>query len=340
MADMADPWSGPMASDTVTRKLSNLFERLAMGGGIERILVGQSPAIRALGNMILRIASTPANVIVLGETGTGKEVVARCLHEFGGRQGHFVPVNCAAIPESLFESELFGHEAGAYTGASKQRVGKIEYASRGTLFLDEIEAMPLHLQAKLLRVLQERQVERLGSNKAIPVDLRIVAATKVDLKEHSAQDKFRVDLFYRLNVATLKIPPLRERREDIAMLLAYFIDEAALRFGQLPVVPTREIQQQLLTYDWPGNVRELHNIAEQLQLGIPLSIGGPSAHADPQSLEEMLASVEKAIIAETLRRHEGAATNACAELKVNYSTLYRKMKLYALDLSTYKTPST
>jgi two-component system C4-dicarboxylate transport response regulator DctD len=314
----------------------SLRERLAFVSGIERILIGQSAPMLALSEMILRVAPTPANVIVLGETGSGKEMVARCLHEFGKRKGPFVPINCAAIPDALFESELFGHEAGAYTGASKQRIGKIEYASGGTLFLDEIEAMPLNLQAKLLRVIQERQVERLGSNKAIAVDLRVVAATKVDLKEHSAQDQFRLDLFYRLNVATLKIPALRERREDIPLLFTHFVNEAALRFGQPAATPTREIQQQLLAYDWPGNVRELRNAAEQYQLGIPVAIGATDEPAAVRSLEEILASVEKAAIAETLRRHGGAAASACGELKINYTTLYRKMKHYGMDLSEYK----
>ncbi|RJF92787.1 sigma-54-dependent Fis family transcriptional regulator [Noviherbaspirillum saxi] len=327
------------AQRRLTVENRNLLQRLTFAAGIERILIGQSAAMQALRNLILRIAPAPANVIILGETGSGKEMVARCVHEFSGRQGNFVPINCAAIPETLFESELFGHEAGAYTGAAKQRIGKIEYASGGTLFLDEIEAMPLHLQAKLLRVLQERQVERLGQNKALPVDLRVVAATKVDLKDHSAQDKFRIDLYYRLNVATLKIPPLRERREDLTQLFAHFLHEAALRFGQPPAIPDREIQQQLLTYDWPGNVRELRNVAEQFQLGIPVSIGQAEAPVAPQSLDEIIAAVEKAVIAETLKRHDGAATNACNELKINYSTLYRKMKLYDMDLSDYKKPA-
>jgi DNA-binding NtrC family response regulator len=316
-----------------------LKDRLGLASGLERILRGNNPDMVALRNVILKIAPAPANVIILGETGAGKEMVARCLHEFSGRQGNFVAINCAAIPDELFESELFGHEAGAFTGAARQRVGKIEYADGGTLFLDEIEAMPLHFQAKILRVLQERQVERLGSNKLTKVDLRVVAATKADLKDYSDQGKFRLDLFYRLNVASVKIPPLRERREDIPMLFSQFLQEAALRFGSPVVTVPKDVQQLLLTHDWPGNVRELRNAAEQLQLGIPMSIAsGASADGDamPSSLEEIIASVEKVIIAETLRRHDGVASAACAELKVNYSTLYRKMKTYNMDLSQYK----
>jgi DNA-binding NtrC family response regulator len=314
----------------------NLRERLAFVSGIERVLIGQSAPMLSLSETILRIAPAPANVIILGETGSGKEMVARCLHQFGGRKGQFVPINCAAIPDTLFESELFGHEAGAYTGAIKQRIGKIEYASGGTLFLDEIEAMPLHMQAKLLRVLQERQVERLGSNKAIPIDLRVVAATKVDLKEHSAQDKFRIDLYYRLNVATLKIPALRERREDILLLFSQFVEEAALRFGLSPAALDAGLQASLVAYDWPGNVRELRNAAEQFVLGIPLAVGEPEGAAAGRSLDEIVASVERSTIVETLRRHCGVAASACTELQINYTTLYRKMKHYGLDLAQYK----
>jgi len=322
----------------LTLENRSLKDRLAFASGMAQILRGDSIVIAELRDLILRIAPTPANVIILGETGTGKELVARCLHEFSGRQGNFVAINCTAIPENLFESELFGHEAGAYTGATKQRIGKVEHANGGTLFLDEIEAMPLQLQAKMLRVLQERQVERLGSNKLMPVDLRVVAATKVDLREYSLREKFRMDLFFRLNVATVKIPPLRERREDIPMLLAHFISDASLRFNQPAVKPPKDIQQQLLAYDWPGNVRELRNIAEQLQLGIPLSMEGGTVMPASRSLNEIIASVERAVIEDSLRRHDGAANAACSELQINYSMLYRKMKSYNIDLSKYRRP--
>jgi DNA-binding NtrC family response regulator len=313
-----------------------LKEQLAFASGLERILVGDSTGMRQLRDGVLRIAPTPANVIILGETGAGKEMVARCLHEFSGRQGNFVAINCAAVPETLFESELFGHEAGAFTGASKLRIGKVEHANGGTLFLDEIEAMPLHLQAKILRVLQERQVERLGSNKLIPVDLRVVAATKTDLKKLSLENKFRLDLYFRLNVAGVRIPPLRERLEDIPLLLTHFLHEAALRFGQKPVTPTREVQRRLLMHDWLGNVRELRNAAEQLQLGIPLSIGNEAQPAAERSLDEIVGSLERAVLDETLRRHGGFANGVCQELQINNSTLYRKMKAYGMDLSHYR----
>jgi DNA-binding NtrC family response regulator len=313
-----------------------LKRRMSFASGIERVLVGDSAGMRTLRDMVLKVAPTPANVVINGETGAGKEMVARCLHEFGGRSGHFVAINCAAVPDNLFESELFGHEAGAFTGAQKQRIGKVEHANGGTLFLDEIEAMPLHLQAKILRVLQERQVERLGSNRLVPVDLRVVAASKVDLKQASLEGKFRLDLYFRLNVAVVRIPPLRERREDIPMLLAHFLHEAALRFGQAPVLPSREVQQLLLTHDWAGNVRELRNAAEQLQLGIPLTVGAGAELGGAQSLEEIVAAFERAVLEETLRRHAGSANTVCQELRINNSTLYRKMKAFDMELGNYR----
>jgi two-component system C4-dicarboxylate transport response regulator DctD len=274
-------------------------------------------------------------VILLGETGAGKELVTRCLHEFSGRAGKFVAINCAALPEHLFESELFGHEAGAYTGAGKQRIGKIEYANGGTLLLDEIEAMPLQLQVKLLRVLQEREVERLGANKPVPVNLRVVAATKADLKQLSDEGKFRADLYYRLNVASIRIPALRERVEDISMLFPHFVHEIALRSGQEPQDPPAALLQHLLTRDWPGNVRELRNVAEQFQFGI-LPDDDTVQIDDDVSLEHVVARVEKSLIEAALRRRQGNANAACDDLKINYSTLYRRMKLYDMDLVNFR----
>ncbi|NRF68470.1 sigma-54-dependent Fis family transcriptional regulator [Aquincola sp. S2] len=316
-----------------------LKDQLVFGSGLERILVGASPAMHRLREMLLRIAPTPANVILLGETGTGKELVSRCLHEFSGRQGRFVALNCAAVPESLFESELFGHEAGAFTGAGKQRIGKIEYANGGTLLLDEIEAMPMHLQVKILRVLQEREVERLGSNKPLPINVRTIAATKVDLKALSEEGKFRADLYYRLNVATLRIPALRERREDVPSLFRHFLHDVALRMGQEAVEVPPDLQQRLLTHEWPGNVRELRNAAEQFQFGIPLSLDGGTLPDDTgASLDDLVAQFEKMIIENVLRRHQGNANAACAELKINYSMLYRRMKQYNIELGDYREP--
>jgi DNA-binding NtrC family response regulator len=315
-----------------------LKSRMAFSSGLERVLVGDSAPMRKLRDMVLRVAPTPANVILLGETGAGKELVTRCLHEFSGRSGKFVAINCAALPEHLFESELFGHEAGAYTGAGKQRVGKIEYANGGTLLLDEIEAMPLQLQVKLLRVLQEREVERLGSNKPVPVNLRVVAATKADLKELSDEGKFRADLYYRLNVASIRIPALRERVEDVPMLFPHFVHEIALRSGQEPKDPPAELLQRLLTREWPGNVRELRNVAEQFQFGI-LPDDDALQIEEGDSLEHVVARVEKSLIEAALRRRQGNANAACDDLKINYSTLYRRMKQYDMDLVDFRRSS-
>ena len=179
------------------------------------------------------MADTSADVLIFGETGTGKELVARCLHQFSHRRDHrFVALNCGAFPETMFDTEVFGHEAGAFTGAGRQRIGRLEYAAGGTVFLDEVESMPLSLQVKLLRALQERTIERLGSNHEVPIDVRIVAATKEDLAEMSRRQRFRDDLFYRLNVVTVELPPLRDRREDIPVLFEHFVLQAAARYNR------------------------------------------------------------------------------------------------------------
>ena len=208
-------------------------------------------------------------MLVLGETGSGKEVVARALHDFGSRsKGNFVAINCGALPRDIFESELFGHEAGAFTGAQKQRIGKLEHADKGTVFLDEIESMPLDLQVKLLRTIEHRTVERLGSNKSIPLDVRFIAATKADLREESDAKRFRADLFYRLNVARLRIPPLRERKDDIPLLFAHLAREARARYRRDMPQMTPALEAELTGQDWPGNVRELRNAADRWVLGL------------------------------------------------------------------------
>ncbi|MYZ54019.1 sigma-54-dependent transcriptional regulator, partial [Malikia spinosa] len=253
----------------LTLELRQLKARLASRDRLEAQLIGRSPAMARVRQLVADLGNSAADILIQGETGSGKELVARCLHEAGPRRsGHFVAINCGGLPEALFESEIFGHEAGAYTGAGKRRIGKIEYASGGTLFLDEIESMPIALQIKLLRVLQERSLERLGSNTLIPVDCRVVAATKADLKALSDQGRFRADLYYRLSVVTLALPPLRERREDIPLLFEHFLLQAAARHQRpLPAAdPTR--QGRLLAYDWQGNVRELRNVADRCVLGI------------------------------------------------------------------------
>ena len=212
-------------------EVRHLRKQLAAYGGLESRLIGNSASMAELRRLVQDVAATPTDILINGETGSGKELLARCLHDLSGRSGPFVALNCGGLPEALFDSEMFGHETGAFSGASKQRIGKIEYAQHGTLFLDEIESMTMSMQIKLLRVLQERVIERLGSNRLIPVDFRVIAATKVDLEKLSNDDKFRNDLYFRLNVVTLDLPPLRTRREDIPLLFDYFVTQSALRMA-------------------------------------------------------------------------------------------------------------
>ncbi|MYM97177.1 response regulator, partial [Rugamonas sp. FT81W] len=231
-------------------------------------LVGRSAAIEQLKVLIRNIAPVGVDVLINGQTGTGKEVAARLLHAASGRKGNFVAINCGALPESVFESEIFGHEAGAFTGAQKRRIGKLEYAQGGTVFLDEIESMPMALQVKLLRVLQERRLERLGANDTVALDCTIVAATKLDLLQLSAQGQFREDLYYRLSVVSIELPRLRDRRDDIPLLLAHFTADAAARYRRpLPQWSAQQMAQWQAA-EWPGNVRELRNFAERLVLGV------------------------------------------------------------------------
>jgi two-component system C4-dicarboxylate transport response regulator DctD len=316
-------------------EVRQLRQQLQHRDSLEQQLIGRAPNMQQLRQTLLGLASSAADVLIHGETGTGKELVARCLHEASGRQGgNFVAVNCGGLPDTLFDSEMFGSEAGAYTGAGKRRIGKIEHASGGTLFLDEIESMPMAMQIKLLRVLQERVVERLGSNQLIPIDCRVVAATKVDLLELSRQGLFRADLYYRLNVATLALPPLRERREDIPLLFEHFALQAAARHQRPVPELTAGRMQQLMGYDWPGNVRELRNAAERLVLGI--EAGGPpfgtaGSDADAQPLAQSVESFERALIADALRRHGGNLTRTAESLAVAKTTLHDKVRKYGLE---------
>ena len=314
----------------LTLEVEGLRAALHNWRGIEGLVLGKSPAIVEVRRKILRLADTSVSVLVTGETGTGKELIARGLHDFGKRRDHhFVALNCGGLPEQLFESELFGHEAGAFTGAIKSRTGKIEWANGGTLFLDEIETMPIALQIKMLRVLQERQVERLGTNESIPVDCRIVAASKADLAELSTDGRFRADLLYRLNVAEIELPPLRERREDVPLLFEHFVLAAALRFGQpAPIVSAAQVSE-LMTHQWPGNVRELQNVADRFVLGLAGDSLLPAAGQGSKSgtLAQQLANFECMLIEDMLRRHNGNVAEASAELGMPKKTLYHKLRL-------------
>ncbi|MDP9532839.1 sigma-54 dependent transcriptional regulator [Pseudomonas protegens] len=296
---------------------------------LDATLLGMSRALQTLRRQVLDLAALPVNVLIRGETGSGKELIARCLHDFGPRAGKpFVALNCAAIPEQLFEAELFGHESGAFTGAQGKRIGKLEYAHGGTLFLDEIESMPLAQQVKLLRVLQEQKLERLGSNQSIKVDLRVIAATKPDLLEEARAGRFREDLAYRLTVAELRLPPLRERREDIPQLYEHFAQAAAERLGR-SVAPLSGAQlSRLLSHDWPGNVRELANAAERQVLGL----GEPEAEVleAGQSLAAQQEAFEAQCLRAALTRHKGEIKAVLNELQLPRRTLNEKMQRHGL----------
>ncbi|MCE4054434.1 sigma-54-dependent transcriptional regulator [Pseudomonas sp. Au-Pse12] len=296
---------------------------------LDTTLLGVSKALQTLRRQVLELAALPVNVLIRGETGSGKELVARCLHDFGPRAGKpFVALNCAAIPEQLFEAELFGHESGAFTGAQGKRIGKLEYADGGTLFLDEIESMPLAQQVKLLRVLQEQKLERLGSNQSIKVDLRIIAATKPDLLEEARAGRFREDLAYRLTVAELRLPPLRERREDIPQLYEHFAEAAAERLGRSSTPLSGAQLSRLLSHDWPGNVRELANAAERQVLGLG------EAELDAIEPGQSLAAQQEAFEAQCLRaaltRHKGEIKAVLNELQLPRRTLNEKMQRHGL----------
>ncbi|GAB3245898.1 sigma-54-dependent transcriptional regulator [Chitinimonas naiadis] len=304
-----------------------LRRELERRDGIGATLLGKSDAMENVRRMIQNVADAGADVLILGETGTGKELVARCLHQYSGRASKpFVALNCGALPEQLFESEIFGHEAGAFSGAVKRRIGKIEHAHGGTLFLDELESMPLTLQVKLLRVLQERTVERLGGNESIAVDCRVVAATKEDLRLLADQQKFRADLYYRLNVVTLTLPPLRERREDIPLLFEHFVLQAALRYNRpAPMLDAGRLRE-LMAQPWPGNVRELRNVADRFVLGLL----EPAASQTPLNLPALMDRFEKSLIVDALDRAAGQVSAASEALGLPRKTLYDKVKKYGL----------
>ncbi|WP_454731047.1 MULTISPECIES: sigma-54-dependent transcriptional regulator [Cupriavidus] len=312
-------------------EVADLRRRLAGRDTLEARLTGHSPAIERLRRLIADLADTAANVLIHGETGTGKELVARCLHEASARHArHFVPINCGGLPEQLFESEIFGHEAGSFTGAARRRIGKIEHAEGGTLFLDEIESMPMPMQIKLLRVLQERVVERLGSNTPVPVNTRVVAATKSDLKALSEAGQFRADLYYRLNVVTLELPPLRERREDVPPLFEHFVAQAALRFEREALPASRAEMAALMAYQWPGNVRELRNLAERHVLGLGCNPGHGTAAPAALPLAQAVEQFERALVADAMRRHDGNLSRASEALGIAKTTLFDKVKKYRL----------
>ena len=306
-------------------------------------IIGKTASMMRLRATIAQIANTGADVLILGETGTGKELVARSLHEQSERRAkNFVAVNCGAVSESIIESDLFGHEAGAFTDARQRRIGKFEHADGGTILLDEIESMPLQVQVHLLRVLQERKLERMGSNTLIPFDVRVAAASKVDLFKAAEEGSFREDLYYRLNVVYLEIPPLRERREDIPLLFHHFLLVAGHRYQQEVPLPGAAQMNPLMTYPWPGNVRELRNLAERYvllgsQCGWSLDqlLSGTEKqhrHSLPQQVEDF----ERSLIEQALVSSGGTIKDVMDTLDIPRKTLYDKMRKYGLDKSNYK----
>jgi two-component system C4-dicarboxylate transport response regulator DctD len=306
-------------------------------------IIGKTPVMRRLRSTIAQIADTGADVLVVGETGTGKELVARSLHEHSRRRTrNFVAVNCGAVAQSMIASELFGHEAGAFTGAESRRIGKFEHANGGTLLLDEIESMPLQVQVHLLRILQERSLERLGSNTLVPLDLRVVAATKVDLRNAADNSSFREDLYYRLNVVCLEIPPLRDRREDIPLLFHHFLLVAGHRYQREIPLPDTASMQRLMVHDWPGNVRELRNLAERYVLlghennwAVDRLFSG-DAMGSETTLSEQVDSFERSMIDQALTLNQGSIKGVMETLDLPRKTLYDKMRKYGLDKSNYK----
>ena len=300
-------------------------------------IVGRSTALRSLLKQVEIVAPTDSTVLIYGETGTGKELIARALHNLSARHaGPFVKLNCAAIPTGLLESELFGHERGAFTSAIAQRIGRFEMANRGTIFLDEIGEIPLELQPKLLRVLQEREFERLGSSRTLTTDARLIAATNRDLGAYVQEQKFRSDLFYRLNVFPLHVPPLRERREDIPLLVQHFVQRFSRRMDRNIKSIPKQGMDALISYPWPGNVRELENVIERAvilssgpELRVPVGelsrLASAADNWKPQTLEE----AERSHILATLKKTRwvlAGPNGAAIRLGLNRSTLQFRMK--------------
>lgn len=332
------PFSADRLTDAVHRAqekrklcLDNRYLKMTVAACHDMpLLIGESPEIERVRAMIRTVGATCVDVLINGQTGTGKEVVARQLHVSSGRKGPFVAINCGALPEAIFESEIFGHEPGAFTSAQKRRIGKLEYANGGTVFLDEIESMPLSLQVKLLRVLQERRLERLGGNDTVKIDCRIIAASKADLLKLGAEGSFREDLYYRIGVVSIDLPPLSRRRGDIPLLLVHFLNIAAIRHGKAVPQWTAAQMTEWQSREWPGNVRELRNFAERIVLGlveqeIVFDSARPLVKFDaplPVRVEEY----EQMLVMQALKAAAGNVALASERLGVPRKTLYDKIK--------------
>ncbi len=314
-------------------------------------IVWTGDTMKKLMAQIERVAASETRVCILGETGTGKELVARTLHERSPRaSGPFVTLNCAAVPAELIESELFGHEKGSFTGAAGRHIGKFEQAERGTIFLDEIGDMPLPMQAKLLRVLEEGEVERIGGDKPTRVDVRVVVATHRNLESLVREGKFRQDLFHRIYVFPIMLPPLRERKEDIPALVQHFAEQVCAQNNWKPIPFTPEAVQALQTHPWPGNVRELRNVVERLillatgaevtvdtvEMALPLATASQPSFAGTGTLAERTQSFEREVILAELKRSHFHVTNAARTLGLERSHLYKKAEQLGIDLRSLR----
>ena len=297
---------------------------------LEARLIGRSDAMVALRKQVRTIAATDADVLITGDTGVGKDVTAHALHDLSARGAHpFVHINCAALPVDLVESELFGHEAGAFPGAMRARFGKFEFARQGTVFLDEIDSLPVAVQAKLLHAIQERQITRLGANDPVALDIRIIAAAKTDLAAAVSAGTFRADLLYRLNVVTLHVPPLSARREDIPSLFINLAAQAAARYSkQLGDIPA-QVLSQMATQDWPGNVRELRNAADRFVLGLDPTMEPPDG-TSPETLAQKMAAHEKSLIQAALTAQDGSLKQTYEALGLSRKSLYEKMQKHGI----------
>jgi len=340
------PYAPSRLVSTVQRALDkrrltqeNRALRRQVGGRdvIEARLTGRSEVMSRLRAQVRAIAITEADVLIQGATGTGKEVTARALHRASPRsEKPFVHINCAALPADLIESELFGHEAGAFAGATRARFGKFEFARGGTVFLDEIESMTQPVQAKILHAIQNRSISRLGSNDPIELDVRFIAASKQDLETAARRGEFRPDLLYRLNVVTIRMPDLEERRDDIPRLFTHLVGEAAARYKRpSPAIPGA-VLNSVAARDWPGNVRELRNAADRFALGLDLDLGGPQdLNTTELSLADQMAAHEMSLISASLAAHGGSLKDSYLALGLSRKALYEKMQKYGLSRDSY-----
>ncbi|MDL2247879.1 sigma-54 dependent transcriptional regulator [Bacteroides sp. OttesenSCG-928-J23] len=347
----------PFDNDNLILKVNRAMEHCLLKGEIQTLkkqlnenqlpIIGENGGLKQIVAQVKRVADTNATVLVHGESGTGKELIARAVHTYSKRaEGPFIAINCGAIPLSLMESELFGHEKGAFTDAKEAKAGTFERANGGTLFLDEVGELPMDAQVKLLRVLEDRKITRIGGKRVVPVDVRIVAASNRKLEDEVAKGNFRLDLLYRLNVFTITIPPLRERTEDIPLLVDYFIGKHNKILNLNVQHITRDAMDLIQHYDWPGNVRDLENAIQSAMIlaadgvihseQLPLRVKGYEQldlnpiEKEGESIRNINAQVEKEIILETLKKYNFNRTLTAEALQISRKTLFNKMKRYGL----------